>query len=100
MVRHNKPRRDVCDAHRRVCSINRLTAVTTSAIHIDAQVVRVDFDIRFFSFWKNSNGYCRGVNTSLTLCYWNALNTVNTQSAVPARPTTKGSVIVRSPMRT
>ena len=67
------------DTYSRVGSVDGLSAVAGSAENIDSEVVRVNFDISFFSFREDGDSNGTRVNSSLAFSGWNTLYTVYTR---------------------
>ena len=77
MISDDDASRQVSDPHRRVGSVNALAAVAAGAVNIDAQVVRVDFDVSLLSFWQHRYGDGGGVDAALAFGDRHALDTVD-----------------------
>ena len=64
------------NAHCRVCGVDVLTTRTRCAIHINAEVVVVDFKVEFFGFHHDCHGCRRCMNAALCFGSRHALHAV------------------------
>ena len=73
-------RRNVRDAHCRVCFVDVLTTRSAGAVGVNAQIGRVDgHSLGFVGLCENGYGACAGVNTALCFGGRHALDTVATR---------------------
>ena len=68
----------VGDADGGIGGVDALTAMTAGAVDVDAEVFLFDFEVLFGSFGKDGDGGSAGVDATLRLGNWDALDAVNT----------------------
>lgn len=72
-----KPCGQVRDADGRVCFLHVLAAGAGSAVYINAQILRVDFDgFHFIGFRHDGNRTGRSVHAALSFCFRHSLHAV------------------------
>ena len=77
LAAHNRIRRNVRDAHRRVSGVHRLASRTRRAESIDANVLRLDLNVDVLRLGQHGHGYSRSVHSSLLLRFGNTLDAVH-----------------------
>ena len=66
------------DAHGAIGGVDRLSAGTAGAEHVDSQILVVDLDVDFFGLGQHRHGRGRGMDAPLRLGLRHALHAVHT----------------------